>query len=190
MRIRAVFFFLLVILRSNVGENSESSRREPFSDIINWDDETARKEYEKLLRGRGLVIRERPLVRLDTEPLAAGEKCVYFLKNGARVGYGVVLTDIYSKGRGIGEYTVDFELKVVEVLYDNSGQYVVLVTYHTLLPLWQRLLLYSFPKFKKHKLDDTRKVIRGRELSEDVVLDGPSMWLLEEFIALPALCLK
>lgn len=161
----------------------------PFSHVIDWGNETSRKSYEMVLARMGISLQEVPVVQAGGERLAKQEACLRIWQNGVQVGYGAVLRDVHRHGFGSDETTiVEFELKVVEVLYDYEGRYIVLVSYRTLLHPVVQFLFQMWPEKDQYRLEDSRKDIRGRTLDRGYELDNASVQLLQEFTAFPQKC--
>lgn len=169
----AAYVITLVLLRSSQVFSSQPEY--PFSDVINWEDESQRKEFEKHLTLAGFSSRS---LRVEHPPTdkrwAKSTEFLLWEKGRTLAGFGAVFQDLILPGTAVGPEgdEVTFKLNRAEILYDVSGRRIFLVTYRTEMSLIYKILWFFLPENKKkeyirkYKMEASRSIFTWGELGE------------------------
>ena len=164
---------------------AESTKKDPFSIIVDWNDKSQRLDYQRRFREFGITWSEMSIAYSRKEgSIAEHEKCVQLIRDKDLMGYGLVFTDFLVKGYGekngdVREIVVD----KIEILYDVSGHYIILASYHSDLRKWT-----SVAKLFGYGPKTIRTVVRSRDLGEGYMLTDASYKLLKFLIDLAKVC--
>lgn len=162
----------------------------PLSEIVSWNNDGQRKDYERRLRVAGVVFRASefpgPYPRL-----AGKQRCLFFEKNGGPLAYGIDFEGFFDSVFAENEKTKDRReilLKRAEVLEDFSGRRIFLVGFEFQLTTTERF----FAKWVLWQNPEAERAIFElyEGLGEGYWLDAASLRLAETLLSFPKLCLE
>lgn len=164
----------------------------PFSDIINWgDDSRQRKDYEKYLRKGGVAFASIAIVYQDGKmKIADSEEFILVKKGNAVIGYGIILTNLKLSGYAVNKKKNDIReivINKVEIFYDLSERHIFLVSYKTKglsdFEMWMAKKMGHKPKAVRRDID-----INNLDLGEGYEFDEKSQALARFLLNFPKIC--
>lgn len=155
----------------------------PFPDVINWDDESQRKEFEKHLYLAGFSVRSLRVEHPHTDKRwAKSTEFLLWEKGGTLVGFGAVFHDLMLSGTAVGPEgdKVIFKLNRAEIIYDIAGRKIFLITYRTWMSRLHKILWFFLSEDtkekyrKKYRMGAERSIFDWGDLGEGYTLDRRS----------------
>ena len=179
----ALAAWLMVVFILRFAYASADPREYPFSDMVDWNDEEKRKDYEKYLALADISIRYLRVEHPDTKKRWA--RNLYFMileRRGATVGFGAAFYDLVLPGTAVhpNDYEVILRLNRAEIIYDIYGRQIFLISYRKELSAGHKIIWFFLPDsvkaryLKKYKMEAERHIFGWGELGEGYALDERS----------------
>lgn len=161
----------------------------PFSKLINWTEESQRKNYEKYLISQHVAIKKAPVAYRDTAMrLANTENCIFLKKDEIVLGYGFIAEHLILLGITVNQNgdKKRIDIDKVEIFYDIDGRSIFLVSYQTRLTRFERFMA----KLLGYEPDGKRKIISDGDLGEGYEFSPATRRLIQYLSGLPKKCFE
>lgn len=165
--------------------------RYPFSQLINWNENAKRQEYERYFAEANVAVSRIPIVRPHHDRrLAEREEFTLIQKDGMLIGYGTIFTGLLFSGHAVNAKSGDrrtITIEKAEILYDMHNAYIFLVTYR--MDNLSKLEAF-FASFLGYKIKAKRSIFSEDELGEGYSLSEQSKQYARLLIQTPKIYKK